>query len=116
MSQAACSAQQGIYYVANTHDMWHDWSQIAPGVILGTGLFAIYGLGLGALLKNQIVAIVVGLDIHPGRRDDRRADMADDRRIPSRVRLPRRSRTPPGRASGAAPPSSFLGGEGRACC
>ena len=41
--------------------MWHDWSQIAPGVILGTGLFAIYGLGLGALLKNQIVAIVVGL-------------------------------------------------------
>jgi hypothetical protein len=61
MSQATCSAQQGIYYVANTHDMWHDWSQIAPGVILGTGLFAIYGLGLGALLKNQIVAIVVGL-------------------------------------------------------
>ena len=25
----------GPYYVANTHDMWHDWSQIAPGVILG---------------------------------------------------------------------------------
>ena len=41
--------------------MWHDWSRIAPGVILGTGLFAIYGLGLGALLKNQVVAIVVGL-------------------------------------------------------
>ena len=61
MSQATCSASHGIYYVANTHDMWHDWSQIAPGVILGTGLFAIYGLGLGALLKNQIVAIVVGL-------------------------------------------------------
>jgi len=61
VSQAMCSAQHGLYYVANTHDMWHDWSQIAPGVILGTGLFAIYGLGLGALLKNQIVAIVVGL-------------------------------------------------------
>jgi len=61
MSQAMCSASHGFYYVANTHDMWHDWSQIAPGVILGTGLFAIYGLGLGALLKNQIVAIVVGL-------------------------------------------------------
>ena len=61
MSQAACSARSGLYYVANTHDMWHVWSQIAPGVILGTGLFALYGLGLGALLKNQIVAVVVGL-------------------------------------------------------
>ena len=61
MSKALCSAHQGLYYVANTHDMWHDWSQIAPGVILGSGLFAIYGLGLGSLLKNQIVAIVVGL-------------------------------------------------------
>jgi hypothetical protein len=29
--------------------------------VLGTGLFAIYGIGLGALLKNQIVAIVTGL-------------------------------------------------------
>ena len=61
MSQALCSVQHGVYYVASTHNMWHDWSRIAPGVILGTGLFAIYGLGLGALLKNQIVAIVVGL-------------------------------------------------------
>jgi ABC-2 type transport system permease protein len=47
--------------VATTHNMLHDWWRIAPGVVLGTGLFAIYGLGLGALLKNQIVAIVVGL-------------------------------------------------------
>ena len=61
MSQALCSAQHGFYYVASSHNMWHDWSRIAPGVVLGTGLFAIYGLGLGALLKNQIVAIVVGL-------------------------------------------------------
>ena len=61
MSQAMCRAQHGIYFVATTHDLWHDWSRIAPGVILGTGLFAIYGLGLGALLKNQVVAIVVGL-------------------------------------------------------
>jgi len=61
MSQAMCSAQHGLYFVANSHDMWHDWSRIAPGVILGTGLFAIYGLGLGALLKNQVVSIVVGL-------------------------------------------------------
>ncbi|MGD0944887.1 MAG: hypothetical protein ABR972_11525 [Acidimicrobiales bacterium] len=63
MSQATCAAQGAVhhYYVANTHDMWHDWSRIAPGVILGTGLFAVYGLGLGALLKNQIVAIAVGL-------------------------------------------------------
>lgn len=61
MSKAVCSAQHGLYFVATTHDMWHDWSRIAPGVVLGTGLFAIYGLGLGALLKNQVVAIVVGL-------------------------------------------------------
>ena len=61
MSQALCSVQHGVYYVATTHNMWHDWSRVAPGVMLGTGLFAIYGLGLGALLKNQIVAIVVGL-------------------------------------------------------
>jgi ABC-2 type transport system permease protein len=60
-SQAMCRAQHGLYFVATTHTMWHDWSRIAPGVILGTGLFAIYGLGLGALLKNQVVAIVVGL-------------------------------------------------------
>jgi ABC-2 type transport system permease protein len=61
MSEAVCRAQHGLYFVATTHTMWHDWSQIAPGVILGTGLFAVYGLGLGALLKNQVVAIVVGL-------------------------------------------------------
>src|SRR6202044_2072882 len=61
LSKAACSAQHGLYFVATTHEMWHDWTRIAPGVVLGTGLFAIYGLGLGALLKNQVVAIVVGL-------------------------------------------------------
>jgi hypothetical protein len=61
MSEALCNAHHGVYYVATTHAMWHDWSRIAPGVVLGTGLFAIYGVGLGALLKNQIVAIVVGL-------------------------------------------------------
>ena len=41
--------------------MWHQWTQIAPGIVFGTGLFAIYGIGLGALLKNQIVAVVTGL-------------------------------------------------------
>jgi ABC-2 type transport system permease protein len=61
MSQAACRAQHGLYFVASTHTMWHDWSRIAPGVVLGTALFAVYGVGLGALLKNQVVAIVVGL-------------------------------------------------------
>ena len=61
MSQAMCQAQHGLYFVATTHALWHDWSRIAPGVVLGTGLFAIYGLGLGALLKNQVVGIVVGL-------------------------------------------------------
>jgi ABC-2 type transport system permease protein len=61
MSQTLCRAQHGIYFVASTHNLWHDWSRIAPGVIVGTGLFAIYGLGLGALLKNQAVAVAVGL-------------------------------------------------------
>jgi hypothetical protein len=61
MSQTLCRAQHGIYFVATTHNLWHDWSRIAPGVIVGTGLFAIYGLGLGALLKNQAVAVAVGL-------------------------------------------------------
>jgi hypothetical protein len=61
LSQSMCRAQHGVYFVASSHTMWHDWSRIAPGVILGTGLFAVYGLGLGALLKNQVVAIVVGL-------------------------------------------------------
>jgi ABC-2 type transport system permease protein len=61
LSHAACQAQHGLFFVGSTHLMWHDWSRIAPGVILGTGLFAIYGLGLGALLKNQVVSIVVGL-------------------------------------------------------
>src|SRR5580658_9331482 len=61
MSQSLCRAQHGIYFVATTHNLWHDWSRIAPGVIVGTGLFAIYGLGLGALLKNQVVAVAVGL-------------------------------------------------------
>jgi hypothetical protein len=61
LSQAACRAQHGVYFVASTHSLWHDWSRIAPGVILGTGLFAVYGLGLGALLKNQVVGVIVGL-------------------------------------------------------
>jgi ABC-2 type transport system permease protein len=61
MSQTTCLAQHGTYFVANSHDMLHDWWHIVPGVVLGTGLFAVYGVGLGALLKNQVVAIVVGL-------------------------------------------------------
>jgi ABC-2 type transport system permease protein len=61
LAQATCASEHGRYYVASGHDMWHDWSRIAPGVILGTGLFAVYGVGLGALLKNQAVAIVTGL-------------------------------------------------------
>jgi ABC-2 type transport system permease protein len=61
MSEALCQAQHGRYFVATSQTLWHHWGRIAPGVILGTGLFAIYGLGLGALLKNQVVAIVVGL-------------------------------------------------------
>jgi hypothetical protein len=56
-----CTAQHGLYFVANTHDLWHEWWRIAPGVAVGTALFAIYGLGLGALVKNQIVGLVIGL-------------------------------------------------------
>jgi ABC-type transport system involved in multi-copper enzyme maturation permease subunit len=61
LSRSLCRAHHGLYFVATTHTLWHDWSRIAPGIILGTALFAVYGLGLGALLKNQVVAIVVGL-------------------------------------------------------
>jgi ABC-2 type transport system permease protein len=61
MSQATCAAQQGTYFTATAGELWHAWWQIGPGVMLGTGLFAIYGVGLGALLKNQVVAIVVAL-------------------------------------------------------
>lgn len=61
MSHAACMVRHGHWSSASINDLWTAWSKIAPGVIVGTGLFAIYGVGLGALLKNQIVAIVVGL-------------------------------------------------------
>lgn len=61
MSHAVCGLRQGVYYSASVHTMLHDWWRIAPGVVLGTGLFGLYGLGLGALLKNQVTAIVVGL-------------------------------------------------------
>lgn len=36
---------------------------VLPGIFGASVLFAMYGLGLGALLKNQVVALVVGLGV-----------------------------------------------------
>ncbi len=36
---------------------------VLPGYLAATVLFASYGIGLGALLKNQVLALVVGLGV-----------------------------------------------------
>jgi ABC-2 type transport system permease protein len=41
--------------------MLAQYGRIIPGVFGAAVLFAVYGLGLGSILKNQVVAIVVGL-------------------------------------------------------
>jgi ABC-2 type transport system permease protein len=61
MSQVSCTALHGVYYVANSSNLWTAWWHVAPGVVAAGALFCVYGAGLGALLKNQIVGIVVGL-------------------------------------------------------
>jgi ABC-2 type transport system permease protein len=43
--------------------MLTEFRHVWPGVAAATVLFAAYGVGLGALLKNQAVAIVVGLGV-----------------------------------------------------
>ena len=61
MGQASCAAVHGIYYVATDGNLWTAWWHVAPGIIAAGALFCVYGAGLGALLKNQIVGIIVGL-------------------------------------------------------
>ena len=41
--------------------MWTEYGHVVPGVLLASMLFAVFGVGLGALLRNQVVALVVGL-------------------------------------------------------
>jgi len=43
--------------------MLTEFRHVWPGVAAATVLFGAYGVGLGALLKNQAVAIVVGLGV-----------------------------------------------------
>ena len=43
--------------------MLTEYRHVFPGVLAAAILYAIYGVGLGALLKNQVVAIVVGLGV-----------------------------------------------------
>jgi hypothetical protein len=61
MSRGQCAALHGVYYVANTHNLWTAWWHVAPGIVAAGALFCVYGAGLGALLKNQVTGIVVGL-------------------------------------------------------
>jgi ABC-type transport system involved in multi-copper enzyme maturation permease subunit len=43
--------------------MLTEYRHVFPGVLAACVLYGIYGLGLGALLKNQVVALVVGLGV-----------------------------------------------------
>jgi hypothetical protein len=47
--------------IGNVGIMLTEYRHIVPGVLAAAVLYAVYGVGLGALLKNQVVAIVVGL-------------------------------------------------------
>ena len=41
--------------------MLTEFRHVFPGVLLAAMLFAVYGVGLGALLRNQVLALVVGI-------------------------------------------------------
>jgi len=41
--------------------MLTEYRHVFPGILAASVLYAVYGIGLGAMLKNQIVALVVGL-------------------------------------------------------
>jgi ABC-type transport system involved in multi-copper enzyme maturation permease subunit len=43
--------------------MLTEYRHVFPGVLAAAVLYAVYGVGLGALLKNQVVAVVVGLGV-----------------------------------------------------
>jgi len=45
----------------NTSSMLTEYRHVFPGILAAATLYAVYGLGLGAMLKNQIVALVAGL-------------------------------------------------------
>ena len=47
----------------DTGRMLTEYRHVFPGVLAASVLYAIYGLGLGAFLKNQVVALVVGLGV-----------------------------------------------------
>jgi hypothetical protein len=49
--------------IGNTARMLTEYRHVFPGVLAAAILYAVYGVGLGALLKNQVVAIVVGLGV-----------------------------------------------------
>lgn len=39
------------------------YRRAVPGAVLATALFALYGVGLGALVRNQVVAMLIGLGV-----------------------------------------------------
>lgn len=47
--------------IGNLTTMLTEYRHVFPGILVAAVLYALYGVGLGALLKNQVVAIVVGL-------------------------------------------------------
>lgn len=49
--------------IGNAGRMLTEYRHVFPGVLVAAVLYAVYGVGLGALLKNQVVAIVVGLGV-----------------------------------------------------
>ena len=49
--------------IGDVNRMLTEYRHVFPGVLAAAILYAIYGVGLGALLKNQVVAIVVGLGV-----------------------------------------------------
>lgn len=64
---AAMSLVLGFGLVAggfgNVTRMLTEYKGIVGGVVAACVAFGLYGLGLGALLKNQVVALVVGLGV-----------------------------------------------------
>ncbi len=49
--------------IGNVGRMLTEYRHVFPGVLGAAILYALYGVGLGALLKNQVVAIIVGLGV-----------------------------------------------------
>lgn len=49
--------------IGNVTVMLTEYRHVFPGILAAAILYAVYGVGLGALVKNQVVAIVVGLGV-----------------------------------------------------